>query len=60
MNNPRSVLFNWALDRATSEPVALRAKIYRALAEYSQADDLEAAESRAREFAFKFSNTSTR
>lgn len=62
----REVLFRFVLDKAESAPTSNRAAIYRALAEFagdpkqtrelkSLAEDLEQAEFRCREFAFRFS-----
>lgn len=64
MSDPRTELFEFVLTRAESEPAQRRVKIYRALAEFAGgaeltkklnelADELEAADRRCREFAFK-------
>lgn len=67
MTDPKTILFNWALDRSASEPNSVRVPVLRALAEYAGdneqakelttiADALECADQRAREFAFNFAS----
>lgn len=66
MTTPRQILFEYVLTRLQSEPIHTRIALLRALADYAgcertalellaQADDLDQADARCRQFAFTFS-----
>jgi len=68
MDNPHREVVEFVLEQAANQPIAKRSRLYRGLALFAGDDllapqlkqmaaDLEAADHRCREFAFRFANT---